>query len=184
MKRNINNIGFSLVETLVAITVLVTVVSAVLSIASRSLRLTGIAREQLIAFYLAQEPIEYIRFVRDSNRIQGTPFTWSALLGSGALGECVNADCTINGIATGFPPQADTIKTCSGPCDPIKFSPSKGLYSYDTGGDWAASKYTRTTYIKYPADALDDEIAIRVTVSWQTGSFTRTVEAREDIFNW
>jgi prepilin-type N-terminal cleavage/methylation domain-containing protein len=190
-KPKLVNSGFSLIETLVAITLLVSVVSGVLGIASRSLRLTGIAREQLIAFYLAQEPIEYIRFVRDSNRLQNTPASWTTLLTSSSfLGECVSADwsvtCTIDGISTGFPPHVDTIQPCIGECDerPIKFSPSDGLYSYKTGGDWAASKYIRTTYIKHPADALDDEIAIRVVVSWSTGPFTRTVEAREDIFNW
>ncbi|TSC61795.1 MAG: hypothetical protein G01um101448_649 [Parcubacteria group bacterium Gr01-1014_48] len=187
MKSNIttktNNFGFSLIETLVAITLLVTVVSGVLGIANRSLRLTGIAREQLIAFYLAQEPIEYIRFVRDSNRLQTPPKPWLE-----DLDECISDDwsvtCTIDGLITDYPPDNDSIKTCSGKCVPIRFSPSKGLYSYETGGDWAASKYTRTTSIKHPADVLTDEIAIRVTVSWNVGTSIRTVEARENILNW
>lgn len=176
--------GFSLIETLVAIMLLITAVSGVLTVASKSLYLTSVAREQLTAFYLAQEPIENIRNVRDSNRLQTSATPWLT-----HLSECVSADgslkCIIDRITEGgYPPSANAIVTCGALCPQISFSPSRGLYSYAGGSDWAASKFVRTTSVITPIGTNADEARIDVTVSWPVGTVTRSVTIREYISNW
>ncbi|MEK7156326.1 MAG: prepilin-type N-terminal cleavage/methylation domain-containing protein, partial [Patescibacteria group bacterium] len=58
--------GFTLVETLVAVMLLSVAVVAPMSLAARSLGSAYYARDQITAFYLAQEAIEALRSIRDS----------------------------------------------------------------------------------------------------------------------
>src|SRR3989338_6051719 len=57
--------GFTLLETLVAVTILALAVSGPLYVANRAYVAVQISRDQLTASYLAQEGIEYARSMRD-----------------------------------------------------------------------------------------------------------------------
>ncbi len=180
------NRGFTLIETLVAITVLVTAVAGVLKIAGDSLRLTAVAREQLVAFYLAQEPIEFIRNVRDSNRLQTPPDPWLT-----HLSECISTDgttrCVIDATESKYPPLPNTIRTCPilpTPCEILDIQTSTKLYGYGNGALWVPTKFTRTTAIITPMGGNADEMRIDVTVSWQVGLVQRSVTIQEYLLNW
>ena len=56
-----SNAGFTLIESLVAISILLLSISAPLTIASKGLASSFFARDQITAFYLAQDAVEYIR---------------------------------------------------------------------------------------------------------------------------
>lgn len=58
--------GFTLIETMVAITILTLAMAGPLFTAGRAIIATQTARDQLIALYLAQEGIEYVRAMRDN----------------------------------------------------------------------------------------------------------------------
>lgn len=58
--------GFTLIETLVAITIVTVAVSGAFFTANSSMVAASIARDQLTASYLAQEGIEYVRMMRDN----------------------------------------------------------------------------------------------------------------------
>lgn len=60
-----NNKAFTLIETLIAVTLLSIAIVGPLVTASRALLAAYIARDQLTASYLAQEGVEYIRIMRD-----------------------------------------------------------------------------------------------------------------------
>ena len=173
--------GFTLMETLLATTILMIVVSGVLGIASKSLYLTYAAREQITAFYLAQEPIEYIRFIRDSNRLNGFPWLQS-------LAECQSATgslkCVIETQVLLFPPLASTITTCAASCaPPLRYVAINGSYTYIVAGS-VGTKYVRTTSITTPIGGNPDEARIDVTVSWTTNGVVRSVALNEYIYNW
>lgn len=57
--------GFSLVETLVAITILLIVISGPLAISTSTARSTSFSSEQVEAFFLAQEGAELAQKIRD-----------------------------------------------------------------------------------------------------------------------
>lgn len=61
--------GFTLVEAMVAISILSLAVTGPMIIAQKGIGAAIYARDQITAFYLAQEAVEYIRNVRDTNRI-------------------------------------------------------------------------------------------------------------------
>jgi len=58
--------GFTLVETLVAVTIITVAISGALLTANSAIVSANTARDQLTASYLAQEGIEYVRILRDN----------------------------------------------------------------------------------------------------------------------
>ncbi len=65
------NKGFTLLETLVAISILIVAITAPLAIIAQALRSSYYARDQVTAYYLAQEAVEFLRNKRDNTGLQG-----------------------------------------------------------------------------------------------------------------
>ncbi len=62
-----NHSGFTIIETLVAITVLMIAVAGPLVVATRGLNSALASKDQMIASYLAQDTLETIKNIRDGN---------------------------------------------------------------------------------------------------------------------
>ena len=166
--------GFTLIETLVAVLLLTTSIAGPLALASKGLSAALIARDQMVAFYLAQDAVEYVRFVRDSNKLAGSAWLTN-------LGACTGASgCTID-------PSAGTVSACSGTCPLInKYSPSAGVayFSY-TMGNVTPQQFIRTVTLAPPSTGELTEEVLTVLVSWRAQSgVTRTISVRENIFDW
>jgi type II secretory pathway pseudopilin PulG len=159
-------LGFTLIETLVAITVLLGAIAGPLTLANNSLITTRIARERLSATMLAQEAIEYVRMVRGGNFLQGSG--WLS-----GLGPCSGNGCYID-IPDG------TISSCGRECEAMNQNTETYQYGYTIGGNWVASPYTRTVTMTQSGD----ETIVRAQVSWQDGNTTRTVTAEDVLYRW
>src|ERR1035437_1827222 len=73
--------GFSLIETLLAVAILMIAITRPLALVQSGLFSANHERNQITATYLAQEALEYIRSLRDANnyRQYGNPLvSWSA----------------------------------------------------------------------------------------------------------
>jgi len=163
--------GYTLLETLVAIVILTLAIVAPMSIASKVLLSASIAREQVTAFYLAQEAIESVRLIRDQNGLSGT--NWYD--GLPPLSTPFSID------ATSFDAAARPVVTnCTGVCPPIKYDDITHLYQYGSGVD---QSFVRTITLESVPNT-SDEVTITVTVSWNVGQFNRSFVARENILNW
>lgn len=158
--------AFTLIETLVAISVLLVSLAGPLSIAASSLRGALYARDQVTAFYLAQEAIEYVRAVRDENLLADD--LWLT-----GLDACIDETCTVD-----FPNFTHAV--CSGACTPVLIGESGGLYNHQGG---TPSIFTRSFSIE-SVPGYPDEVVVSVTVSWQTGTLSRSFEIREHLLNW
>jgi Tfp pilus assembly protein PilV len=163
--------GYTLLETLIAIFILTLVIVGPMSVASRTLFSATIARQQVIAFYLAQEAIESIRNIRDQNSLSGS---W--LTDLPALGQNFTIDVTAINPGTNKP----TMTLCAASCPPINYDLATHLYQYQTG---TPSDFTRTVRIDSVPDKTD-EVAVSVTIDWSVGKIPRSFTARENIFNW
>ena len=64
------NAGFTLIETLVAVSLLSVAIVAPMSLTTKSLAAAYYARDQIVAFHLAQEAVETVRHFRDNNILQ------------------------------------------------------------------------------------------------------------------
>jgi len=69
MKKPMHN-GFTLLEALIAVTIITLAVAGPLFSASRAIIAVEISRDKLTASYLAQEGIEYVRAMRDSEYLK------------------------------------------------------------------------------------------------------------------
>jgi Tfp pilus assembly protein PilV len=67
--NNKNEEGFTLIETLIAVIILIVSVVTPLSIASQAIIYSATARDQIIASNLAQESIDFIRNERDRSAL-------------------------------------------------------------------------------------------------------------------
>jgi len=165
--------GFTLIETLVAVLLLVSAIAGPLTIASKGLLASISARDQMVAFYLAQDAVEYVRWVRDSNKLQAKPW----LTG---LSACTGTDgCTIDTLP-------GTVAACSGACSMLNKQTSSGstFFTY-SGGTPTPQQFTRTVKLADAAGAPAGEKVLTVSVSWrQQSGVVRTIVVRENIFDW
>lgn len=168
--------GFTLIEAMVAISLLTVAIVAPMALATQSLSSAYYARDQVTAFYLAQEAIESIRAIRDSQILQIAQSSGESinLFGPIPLG---GQPFTIDARKTD---PASSITLCNGPCPPLQTDGS--LYGYE--GGWTNTNFTRTvTATLIPG--TQDEIRISVTVTWKTQSIKeRSFTISSDFYRW
>ncbi|MFZ2593673.1 MAG: hypothetical protein WAX38_02770 [Minisyncoccia bacterium] len=191
--------GFTMIETLVAVTLLTMSVSAPLTLAAKSLQAAQYSRDQIVAFNLAQEAIEVVRAQRDANIISiaagNTALDW---MNGIPVVESTDATCPIGSwsIATlgckpfkieGSKPLATTITSCATiPCPVLLFDSTNGWYNYTSG---TSSRYTRTVMVRRRGAVGDlrfGEAIVRATVSWRSSIFStlRTVVVEDELYQW
>lgn len=166
----------TLIETLVAITILTVAIVAPMSLTMQSLSAAYYARDQIAAFNLGQEAIESVRSIRDGNILR-------------IAYDQPDANCApmtlLCGIPIGTPFTIDTrnngIATCTGTCPYLQTDGD--LYGYQSG--WENTGYRRTVEAEY-IEGTQDEIRVTVTVEWTTGGLNqaRTFTIYENLYRW
>ena len=157
--------GFTLVETLVAITVLLFAITGPLTIAAQSLYTARLTKDRLVAVYLAQEGIEIIRRNKTTNLIQARDWLFG-------MDNCINGLCTISALG------AST--ACTGDCPQLKFDAASGIYTYAPTA--SESPYTRSIQIEEIAE--DREVRVTSEVRWSSGRNTHSAALEENILRW
>lgn len=168
-----HNRGFTLVESLVAITVLLTAVTGPLTIAAQGIGLANFARQQITAIFLAQEAIEYVRSVRDGNILtDDDPALWLT-----GLSDCMDGTPCLIDVTQ------PSVKSCTGgACVPIRFHETSGHYGYSETAGWEETPFTREVTITETEE--DAEVIVEVRVSWQTGVISKDFTVTETLLNW
>lgn len=182
--------GFTLVEAMVAISILTMSLTGPLLIAQKGIGSAIYARDQITAFYLAQEAVEYVRNVRDTNRINSVWWLKQFCPSSDPGCASVNGTFTINAVYSNFTNgdgsvNTNAIGTCAGSCPMLAFDTTNKLYGYNSGngGTWTPTIFRRTVSI---TNTAVDEALISVTIAWNTNLFSplRTFTVREYIYNF
>ena len=144
-----------------AITILMISVAAPLKLAGDGVKSSLIAEQEIIAFYLTQDAMEYIRNVKTGNR----------LAVSNDMINYIEDDCKVT------PPndmdgcRIDTTRTYSSSTAPfnssekIKFYPSVGVYDYRSGGNRIDSIFTRQIQIFEKRTINNVVVEIQVVVT-------------------
>lgn len=161
--------GFSLVETLVAIAILLIAVVGPISIIGNSLHQIYYAKDEMLAINLAQEGIEMVRQKRDSNmlanEVPATVTAWDSGITAGTY--------TVD--APSF-----SIIACA-TCDTKVYKNSSGFYSQGTQGVGSVeTQFTGRTIVITDVVA-GREKRIASTVTWKTGGDIRSIVVTEYI---
>lgn len=165
LKIKNRNYGFSLLETTVAIAILVAAVIGPLSLASSSIKSFSQAKNNLAAAGLAQEGVELMRNFRANNVFKGS--NWTA-----GMDSCFSpAGCQIDAATL-------EISACGASCSFLNFDQNSGLYSYGAG---APTIFVRTINIE---TISANEIKIKVSVAWQERFGQQKFELEEHLLNW
>lgn len=164
--KKTKNKGFTLIEALVAIAILTISIAGPITIASKGIASAVFARDQITAFYLAQEAVEFIRNKRDENNLKGNAWTEG-------LEDCLYGKvCTIDS-------KNNEINECSGGvCPVLKYDADTAFYSYDNGEDSNFKREIRLVTINVK------EIAITTTLSWSSGAISKSFTVKEHILDW
>lgn len=191
--------GYSLVEVLIAISILMIAIVGPLTIAAKSIQTAQYARQQTTAFFLAQEGITIINIIRNENALQaynnGTtnpwawasgvtvppPFTLAAscftLTGCGidfSDSTLLSNDVTCNSLAT---------NPCIIKLRPVTGNPNvTSLYTHVNAGS-TPTPYSRIIRLTRPGT---NEVMVEVEVRWNTrylGGTTQSVILRTSLFN-
>lgn len=179
--------GFSLIEVLVAISLLLIALVGPMTFFARSSQSTEVANDRAIATFLAQEGAELIQKMRDDRTLEffTTPEEdgWSSPNGDNFLAdvsECIDPNrCGVSINDTGG---VDVI-SCSGNSCLLLYDENAGRARYNhNSGD--TTPYTRTIQLRSdPADNREVEITSRV--EWDSTSLieTQSVEVQTTVFN-
>lgn len=186
MKKNITkkNTGFTLVETLVSIAIFSISILGILSVLASGVTNTTYAKDKMIAGYLAQEGIEYLRNLRDNDALfPTTGNTWSTFV-------TTMTPCT-SGNVCGFNSATIPISVFSCGSDPsgigcnLYYSSSTGTYNDATGSGAVSSGFTRKVWMTQPAGVNgSNEETIHSEVDWLQGSSPNKIILSENLFNW
>lgn len=172
--------GFTLVEILVSISILSMAILATFTAVSQSLKATNFSEDQIIAYHLADEALEYVRNKRDSNAIQhivalGSGSTYGWLTGISNL--CTTTSCYVD-------VSNDTIAACSGnaaSCPVLLYGTSgqyNGLYQYTSGVGTIYKRSITMTMINAT------EASFVVTVSWTAQNVSKSYTQTMVLKNW
>ncbi|MCK5588943.1 MAG: prepilin-type N-terminal cleavage/methylation domain-containing protein [Candidatus Pacebacteria bacterium] len=160
-KKNKKKKGFSLVEALISITILMISVAAPLKLAGDGINSTSIAEQQIVAFYLTQDAMEYVKNIKTNNRLSHEDITTG-------LDKCnidipPNRGCRIDTVS-------GSIAMCSVGCvnGVLRFDENTGMYNYNNGNPH--SIFTRQVKIfpkrTDPVTSAVLEMQVEVSTKW------------------
>ncbi|MCI0619670.1 prepilin-type N-terminal cleavage/methylation domain-containing protein [Candidatus Wolfebacteria bacterium] len=165
--------GFTIIEALVAVLLLVVALAGPLSIAGQGLALANFARQQVTANFLAQETVEYIRNVRDNNILNEADW----LMG---LEDCDST--VVERLCTVDIPLENVVECPGQACPVIRYHTLSGQYGYSNTSGWEDTIFTREIYLEEVIP--NAEVRVNVTMFWQTGLTSKSFTVSEHLFNW
>jgi len=174
MSKNKNKTkrGFSLLEVLIAIFIIIVGFSGSVALIVKTIRLSSLSVSRLRAAYLAQEGAELIRNVRDTNWLQirqGDGVDWDEGLSNHCPGSGFIVDYTYSGqLNPDFPCYSGQFLRID----------NNGFYNYSSG---QVTKFQR----KITINKIDDDtIGVLVEVFWKEHGENYSFSLQENLYNW
>lgn len=158
--------GFTIPEVLIAIFIILVAMGGAFALIQRTVASSATVSNQLVASYLAQEGIEIVRNIRDTNflgihKVGGGSWT------DGGLGGC-SGGCEAQYDSSGLILSTGNFLNIQG----------NGLYGYGVG---TRTPFKRTITI---ASIGPEQIEVSVEVFWDERGQTRRVKAATELYNW
>jgi prepilin-type N-terminal cleavage/methylation domain-containing protein len=183
--------GFTLVETLVAISIFSLALTAFFTAARFNIAATTSAKNEVIALYLAQDALEYVRAKINDRMIRGQDPSDQWL--KNGFDKCIDEPdgCFIDTrLDPSFPISTNEyITVCGGGvCPVLQYNTITNQYGYGTGAGWVGTQFRRrivmTEYDLYGVSIQTgtEEVAVTVIVEWPSGFGTRNIALRANFY--
>lgn len=163
--------GFSIIEVITVLLVISIGMAGTISLVTQSIRGQAINKNTLIAYQLAQEGIELVRFVRDTNWNQDEP--WNTDLAEGNYYMDYTMDIPVL-IPTGL----------SGPgVGKLTLSPSSGFYESEPSSFLPEGSFARIINISQPEPSVP-KMLVLVTVYWFDRGAPYSYSLETELYDW
>lgn len=187
IKKNKLKKGFTLVETLVALSIFIISVVGIMTVLATGLTNITNAKNKMIATFLAQEGIEYIRNIRDTYVLydpEGQGTSWSDFLKKyqpiceSPKGCYFNIISNLDFWEDYWITKINFYNCGSGVCPLLFYDPTNGKYNNNGNG-------IKTSFVRKITLSLieNDEIKVTSTVTWGSGN-SKSVSFTQNLFNW
>lgn len=173
--------AFTLVETLVAITIVLLAVTGPFQLVKSSLMASYTARDQMIATVLAEEGFEYVRGVRDANylfTLANPSDSRDWLDGLASSPDCFSNNCVV------APGDGTPLAACVGGCLPLRIHPGTQLYTQQPVDGSRTTRFTRTVRLENVDGGRDKMVKVTVSVSYISNHTPFTVTVTDYLYNW
>lgn len=162
--------GYLLIESMLAITVILVGLLGIFSLLSQSLSLNRVIADRYVASYLAGEGLEVVKNIIDNNVLAGDP--WNSGLSAGKYQ---------------FDYVADKVGIdCGSSCDQgFYFDTNKKVYSYASGGQ--KTNFVRAVVLEPLIDknGLVQAIKVNSIVNWPArGGGRFTINLEDHFYNY
>lgn len=188
--------GFSLVETLFAIAILMIALVGPMTLAWSSLSSANDQRNEVTAAYLAQESIEYAKNIWSRNSVQQIEYATSTRAKSwlNGLDNCRpdkdNSKCDIRPNS-----ETDIVKECTDtscrngfPIFKVTYSNGSSIYTSDSGSNNTreSTPFKRETVVTVTKRRYGDpeEAMVTTTVTWKNHAIPRTLTVSSVLYNY
>lgn len=185
--------GFTLIETMIAVFILVVAMNAMLGLISTSLFSARYAKNEITANYLIQEAIDYVRNDRDT-----TAFQKASDVDGGWANFQTKYQACFNPLGCQIEPAqtSSNISACTGTigggfgtigCSVFNFDQSatnKDFYTYDISQGVPSNFKRKINMSVNPNINSQDEIDMIVSVEWLNGTLVRSKYSRVSLLNW
>lgn len=168
-----SNKSFTILEVMLAISVLTMVVAGSFALIQQTLISDSLNRSKLTAYYFAQEGIEMVRNIRDDNWLNYN--SWEE-----GIAEGLAIDSPQNYIADFQDTSLEDFED-----KPLNLD-GNGFYSYLSGESTPFKRKISITKTDIPdtLDAEDYALKVLVQVEWRERSKTHTIEVMDYLYNW
>ena len=173
--------GFTLLEVIITLSILVIGIVGISYLITQTIAGGRIPYQKLIAAYLAQEGIEIVRNIRDTNWIEEE--NWDSDLLCGTPPCDWEADYTTQSFINNCGSATNYNCHSYNPNNFLKID-NDGFYNYSSGTD---TKFKRKITISEPATPdcpAGDCLSISVVVEWEEKGKVYKIECRENLYNW
>lgn len=178
-----NTRGFTIVETLVACTIFVFSIVAMISVSARGVTENGLVRNRLTATYLAQEGIELVRNKRDTALLQDPVSGWANFGIQVTSGSCTIAAGGCDLDAKDYINNPFIACSIGGTPCVIQQDSVSGYYGHgSTNG--VNTVFKRVITIDDGGGGSGDEVKVVVTVTWLQGVAPQSIVLTENVYNW
>jgi hypothetical protein len=168
--------GFTVIEAFVGITILLIGLVGPLMLVNSNLQAGRFSRDQITAYYLAQEAIEMVREVRDENFLEGG-VVWL----SGIPAGCYKEASTVHGCRVDGRPSVGTIQACTN-CETsaaLRVDTNTGRYGHSGGSPSRFYRYVQIDNIDGGSGAV-----VRVRVGFDTGRYVQEYTTTDYLRDW